>query len=123
MPDVIVDTSVLQYLHQLGLLQLLARLYGRVIVSPAVAEEVRRGRELGIDLPDLAEVDPENRTRGVHLRLAGGTRGAHGNSENGYLGGSRNHRNCTFGAELRGCASSIRRRWWPPLCFEADEAI
>jgi predicted nucleic acid-binding protein len=53
MPDVIANTSPIQYLHQLGELQLLSQLYGSVIVPPAVAEEIAEGRTLGHQLPDL----------------------------------------------------------------------
>lgn len=51
MPEVICNTSPLQYLHQLGYLQLLPALAGKVIVPPAVVDELAVGRELGIDLP------------------------------------------------------------------------
>lgn len=54
MPDVICNTSPMQYLYQLGLLQLLPQLVGRVIVPPAVIEELEQGRRVGIDLPQLA---------------------------------------------------------------------
>ncbi len=52
MPDVICNTSPLQYLHQTGLLRLLHELAGRIIVPPAVVDELAAGRSLGIDLPD-----------------------------------------------------------------------
>lgn len=57
MPDVVVDTSVVQYLHQAKLLDLLRTLYGTVTVPYTVASELARGRALGIDLPDLAKLD------------------------------------------------------------------
>lgn len=57
MPDVICNTSPMQYLHQLGLLHLLPKLVGRVIVPPAVIEELKQGSRLGVDLPDLSAVD------------------------------------------------------------------
>lgn len=54
MPDgVLVDTSAVQYLHQLGLLDVLRALYGRVTIAGAVADELVRGRANGHDLPDL----------------------------------------------------------------------
>jgi predicted nucleic acid-binding protein len=56
-PDVIVDTSVVQYLHQAGLLDLLRALYGTVIVPAAVAVELAHGRDLGFDLPDVTALD------------------------------------------------------------------
>ena len=53
MPEVIADTSVLQYLHQTDHLQLLPALYGKILVPRGVAEEIREGRSLGHPLPDL----------------------------------------------------------------------
>ncbi|MET0623606.1 MAG: hypothetical protein ABW250_11550 [Pyrinomonadaceae bacterium] len=53
MPEVISDTSPLQYLHQLGLLDLLPQLVGRVVVPQAVVDELEAGRALGHDLPDV----------------------------------------------------------------------
>jgi len=55
MPDVISDTSPLQYLHQTGLLSLLPAMYGTVAIPVAVAEEIERGIELGIALPRVGE--------------------------------------------------------------------
>lgn len=57
MPEVISNTSPLQYLHQLGLLDLLPRLVGRVTVPAAVVEELEAGRALGHDLPEVASLD------------------------------------------------------------------
>ena len=54
MPEVICNTSALQYLHQLGLLHLLRELYGTVTVPEPVAREIAAGREQGVNLPDLA---------------------------------------------------------------------
>jgi predicted nucleic acid-binding protein len=51
-PEVIADTSPLQYLHQTRHLLLLPALYGRVIVPEAVANEIAAGRSRGVDLPD-----------------------------------------------------------------------
>lgn len=52
MPDVICDTSPIQYLYQLGLLHLLPALAERVIVPPSVVEELAIGRDSGVGLPD-----------------------------------------------------------------------
>jgi predicted nucleic acid-binding protein len=52
MPEVISDTSPLQYLHQTDLLDTLAKLYGQVTIPQAVADELSQGRALGINLPD-----------------------------------------------------------------------
>ena len=57
MPEVVSNTSPLQYLHQLGLIDLLPRLVGRIAVPTAVAEELEAGRSLGHDLPDVASLD------------------------------------------------------------------
>lgn len=58
MPDeVISDTSPLQYLHQADCLDLLPALYGSVIISEGVAEELAVGRAQGVSLPDLRALD------------------------------------------------------------------
>lgn len=56
MPEVIVNTSPLQYLHQLGRLELLGRLYQRILVPLGVEAEIEEGRRRGVALPDLQEV-------------------------------------------------------------------
>jgi predicted nucleic acid-binding protein len=53
MREVFANTSILQYLHQLGLLGLLERFYGRLVVPPAVVDEIAAGRARGVDLPNL----------------------------------------------------------------------
>ena len=57
MPEVVCNTSPLQYLHQLGLLHLLPALAGRVIIPPAVAEELAVGRKVGIDVPEVERLE------------------------------------------------------------------
>jgi len=57
LPEVICNTSPMQYLHQLGHLRLLPALAERVIVPPAVVEELAVGRACGLDLPDPAGLD------------------------------------------------------------------
>jgi len=57
LPEVISDTSPLQYLHQLGLLHLLPALAGRIVVPASVERELLTGRELGVNLPDLRILD------------------------------------------------------------------
>ena len=57
MPDVICDTSPIQYLYQLELLDVLQALATNVIVPPAVVEELAQGRDLGVPLPDLTTLD------------------------------------------------------------------
>jgi predicted nucleic acid-binding protein len=53
LPEVICNTSPLQYLHQLGLLNLLPKLAGQVTVPAAVVAELEAGRNSGVNLPDL----------------------------------------------------------------------
>jgi uncharacterized protein len=57
MPDAalaaICNTSPLQYLHQLRLVDLLPRLYSRILMPTAVVGEIEAGRALGHDLPDV----------------------------------------------------------------------
>ena len=75
MPEVIVNTSPLQYLFQTGALELLPFLYNRIIVPAAVVLELKRGRELGCSLPTVTELpwatvkEPQ---RPMLLPLAGG---------------------------------------------------
>ncbi len=52
MPEIICNTSPLQYLHQLGRLNVLQRLAGVLIVPTAVAAELAEGRQRGVDVPD-----------------------------------------------------------------------
>ncbi len=52
MPEVITDTSPIQYLHQINQLNLLPTLYGRIRMPQAVADELAQGRVQGISLPD-----------------------------------------------------------------------
>jgi len=51
LPNIICNTSPLQYLHQLGCLDLLPALVGEVLTSQAVAEELAAGTARGIDVP------------------------------------------------------------------------
>jgi len=57
MPDerrvAVCDTTPLQYLHQLAMLDLLRELYESVLVPTAVREEVEAGRAIGVSLPAL----------------------------------------------------------------------
>ena len=57
MPELICDTSALQYLHQLGLLHILKVLGEQVTVPPAVGAELAEGRARGIDVPKLSELE------------------------------------------------------------------
>ncbi|MES1211128.1 MAG: DUF3368 domain-containing protein, partial [Acidobacteriota bacterium] len=53
MPEVIANTSPLQYLFQLDLLDLLPQLYEEVLVPEGVVRELRSGTDRGVPLPDL----------------------------------------------------------------------
>ena len=57
MPEIIANTSPLQYLHQLGALTVFPKLVGSIIVPPAVHDELSAGRKLGLDLPDIQKLD------------------------------------------------------------------
>ena len=57
MAEIICNTSPLQYLHQLGLLNLLPALVEKIIVPTAVLAEIEIGRESSVDLPDLSTLD------------------------------------------------------------------
>ncbi len=52
MADVIVNTSPLQYLYQIGQIGLFPKLFGRIIVPDAVDAEIGAGRQLGLSLPE-----------------------------------------------------------------------
>jgi predicted nucleic acid-binding protein len=43
MPETVVNTSVFQYLFQLGLLEVLPKMYGSVVVPDAVRAELAQG--------------------------------------------------------------------------------
>ena len=53
MPNVIINTSPMQYLYQINLLSLLPKLYGKIIVPQSVFNELEVGRSLGVALPDI----------------------------------------------------------------------
>lgn len=57
MPDVICNTSPLQYLYQVELLHVLPALAGHIVIPPAVAEELSTGRTAGLSLPDPTTLD------------------------------------------------------------------
>jgi hypothetical protein len=56
-PEVVSDTSALQYLYQAECLDLLRKLYGEILIPEGVAEEIAEGRLLGYSLPDLPSLD------------------------------------------------------------------
>lgn len=55
MPDqrVVSNTSPLLYLYQVGQIELLPKLYGSVMIPPAVQDELGRGKEIGAAVPDV----------------------------------------------------------------------
>jgi len=57
LPEIICDTSPIQYLYQLKLLHILSALAQRVIVPPAVVDELAAGRALGVSLPNLDDLN------------------------------------------------------------------
>ena len=57
MPNLICDTSTIQYLHQLNLLHVLPALAEDVFLPPAVSEELFIGREAGVSLPNVTKLD------------------------------------------------------------------
>ena len=58
MPDLVIsNTSPLFYLHRLGQLELLHKLYGRILVPEAVVEELKAGGDQGEDVPDITDYD------------------------------------------------------------------
>ncbi len=54
--SVIVNTSPLLYLHQVGCLELLQKLYQNIYVTNAVQEELDVGKNQGIDVPQIDEI-------------------------------------------------------------------
>ncbi len=54
MPEIIADTSPLQYLFQVELLNLLQVLYGHITIPEAVSEELAQGRARSLRVPDPA---------------------------------------------------------------------
>lgn len=54
---IISNTSPLYYLHQVKSLELLRDLYGRVVTTPQVRDELADGRAQGLDVPDVDALD------------------------------------------------------------------
>ena len=57
MPErlVIANTSPLFYLHQVGHLEVLRSLYGRIVIPPAVQAELAAGGKAGFASPDVSQ--------------------------------------------------------------------
>ncbi|MDX2031456.1 MAG: DUF3368 domain-containing protein [Blastocatellia bacterium] len=69
MPEVISDTSPLQYLFQTGLLDVLKMLYGTITIPEAVVDELEVGRLRAIYLPEISSIDWITITRPRGQRL------------------------------------------------------
>src|SRR6185295_12554320 len=54
--ETISNTSPLLYLHYVGQLDLLHKLYGPVVITPPVLEELRVGAERGIATPNVDQI-------------------------------------------------------------------
>lgn len=54
---VICNTSPFQYLHQINQLHLLPALCDKIIIPPAVLNEIETGRLAAVNLPDLSQLD------------------------------------------------------------------
>ena len=52
---VIVNTSPLFYLHRLGYLYLLEKLYDEIVIPHAVITEIEEGKKLGEDVPNISD--------------------------------------------------------------------
>ena len=57
MSELISNTSPLQYLHQVGVLDILPKLVTTITVPPAVQDELIAGSKFGLNLPDLQSLD------------------------------------------------------------------
>ncbi len=54
---IIVNTSPLLYLHQVGCLELLQQLYGTITAPPAVPQELEVGKLQGVDVPEVNAIE------------------------------------------------------------------
>lgn len=57
MPEIVCNTTPLQYLHQAGVIGIIPALYGRILVPKAVADEIAVGLNAGVNLPDLVSLE------------------------------------------------------------------
>jgi uncharacterized protein len=55
-PEVIADTSPVQYLYQANVLHILPQLYGQITIPEAVSHELAQGRTRGTALPDPGQL-------------------------------------------------------------------
>lgn len=52
---VIVNTSPLFYLHRLGCLNILEKLYDKIVIPHAVIDELKEGKRVGEDVPEIED--------------------------------------------------------------------
>ena len=64
MPNVISNTSPLQYLYQANLLDLLPQIYQSIVVPQAVNRELEQGGSLGVVLPLLTSLSGIDKATG-----------------------------------------------------------
>ena len=57
MPEVISNTSPLFYLHQIGQLNLLQKLYSSIKTPNAVYQELQAGKAQGISIPNIQDLE------------------------------------------------------------------
>ena len=57
MPEVVCNTTPLQYLHQADVLWILPVLYGKILIPRAVADEIGAGLNARVRLPDITSLD------------------------------------------------------------------
>ena len=57
MPEVISNTSPLFYLHQIGRLNLLQKLYSSIKTPNAVYQELQAGKDQGISIPNIQDLE------------------------------------------------------------------
>ena len=57
MPEVISNTSPLFYLHQIGQLNLLQKLYSSIKTPNAVYQELQAGKDQGISIPNIQDLE------------------------------------------------------------------
>jgi len=116
LPEVIANTSPLQYLHQVGLLHLLPELFGRITVTGAVLAELRGGRRQGVSLPDpqhesWVDVREPGSRAGVLLAwdLGATIQLELGSTRAPACGGGRLVRRSAFGSRQTGRSGAFRR--------------
>ncbi len=58
MPEIVMaNTSPIFYLHRLDCLDILRKLYGRIIIPQAVVNELEAGKRVGEDVPEIKDYE------------------------------------------------------------------